>query len=106
MSTTESAPTGSQPSPSAPPNPDPGTPGTPGPTVRAAATSAAVAAAAKVASTKMASAGPEVLTAADQERRRRLNRMKAIATGALVLMAVIFVIAFSLEDRYPWLGYI
>ena len=32
--------------------------------------------------------------------------MKAVATGALVLMAVIFVIAFSLEDRYPWLGYV
>jgi len=48
----------------------------------------------------------EVLSPADQERRRRLNRMKAVATGALVLMAVIFVIAFSLEDRYPWLGYV
>ena len=48
----------------------------------------------------------EVLSPADQERRRRLNRMKAVATGALVLMAVIFVIAFSLEDSYPWLGYV
>jgi len=48
----------------------------------------------------------DALSPADQERRRRLNRMKAVATGALVLMAVIFVIAFSLEDRYPWLGYV
>ena len=48
----------------------------------------------------------EILTPADQERRRRLNRMKAVATGALVLMAVIFVIAFSLEDRYTWAGYV
>ncbi len=48
----------------------------------------------------------EVLTPADQERKRRLNRMKAVATGALVLMAVIFVITFSLEDQYPWLGYV
>jgi len=48
----------------------------------------------------------EQLSPADQERRRRLNRMKAVATGALVLMAVIFVIAFSLEARYPWLGYV
>ena len=47
-----------------------------------------------------------MLSPADQERRRRLNRMKAVATGALVLMAIIFVIAFSLEDQYPWLGYV
>ncbi|HEY5114496.1 MAG TPA: hypothetical protein VIJ00_03120, partial [Nakamurella sp.] len=46
------------------------------------------------------------LSPADEERRRRLNRMKLIATGALVLMAIIFVIAFSLQDRYPWLGYV
>ena len=46
------------------------------------------------------------LSPADEERRRRLNRMKLIATGALVLMAVIFVVAFSLQDRYPWLGYV
>lgn len=50
--------------------------------------------------------GSATLSPADQERRRRLNRMKAVATGALVLMAVIFVITFSLEDEYPWLGYI
>ena len=50
--------------------------------------------------------GSDVLSPADEERRRRLNRMKAVATGALVLMAVIFVIAFSLEERYPWLGYV
>ena len=53
-----------------------------------------------------APSGQDVLSPADQERRRRLNRMKAIATGALVLMAIIFVIAFSLEDSYPWLGYV
>lgn len=52
------------------------------------------------------SGGGDVLTPADQERRRRLNRMKAVATGALVLMAIIFVIAYSLEERYPWLGYV
>jgi uncharacterized membrane-anchored protein YjiN (DUF445 family) len=48
----------------------------------------------------------DALSPADEERRRRLNRMKAVATGALVLMAIIFVIAFSLEERYPWLGYV
>ena len=50
--------------------------------------------------------GSGALSEADEERRRRLNRMKLIATGALVLMAVIFVIAFLLQDRYPWLGYV
>src|SRR5664279_1327468 len=48
----------------------------------------------------------EVLGPADQERRRRLNKIKAVATGALVLLAVIFVIAFALEQRHPWLGYV
>ncbi len=48
----------------------------------------------------------QVLSASDEIKRRGLRKMKTIATGALVLMAVIFVIAFSLEDRYPWLGYI
>ncbi len=46
------------------------------------------------------------LTPADQVRRRALIRMKAIATGALVVMAIIFVFAFSFEDEYPWLGYV
>jgi len=46
------------------------------------------------------------LSPSDEIKRRALRKMKAIATGALVLMAIIFVIAFSLEDRYPWLGYV
>ena len=32
--------------------------------------------------------------------------MKGVALGALVFMAVVFVIAFTLQDRYPWLGYV
>ena len=48
----------------------------------------------------------QVLTPADAERRRRLVQMKVIATSMLALMAVIFVIAFSLQDRHPWLGYV
>ena len=48
----------------------------------------------------------QVLSASDEIKRRGLRKMKTIATGALVLMAVIFVIAYSLEDRYPWLGYV
>ncbi|MGM7699617.1 DUF445 domain-containing protein [Microbacterium sp. A84] len=46
------------------------------------------------------------LSPADQERLRALRRMKAIAVGALVFMAVVFVIAFWLQQRQPWLGYV
>ena len=48
----------------------------------------------------------QLLNPADAERRRRLVQMKLIATSMLVLMAIIFVIAFSLQDRHPWLGYV
>jgi len=97
MSTTESAPTGRQPTAPATSAEPLRTPGSAGPT------SGPV----PVTSIKHPpDFGPETLNAADQERRRRLNRMKAIATGALVLMAIIFVIAFALEDEYPWLGYV
>jgi uncharacterized membrane-anchored protein YjiN (DUF445 family) len=47
-----------------------------------------------------------LLSPADQERRRGLRVMKGVALGALVLMAVVFVIAFMLQDRYPWLAYV
>lgn len=47
-----------------------------------------------------------LLSPADQERRRGLRLMKGVALGALVFMAVVFVIAFVLEGRYPWLGYV
>ena len=46
------------------------------------------------------------LTPADTERRRRLVQMKILATSMLGLMAVIFVIAFSLQDRHPVWGYV
>ncbi len=46
------------------------------------------------------------LTPADAQRRLRLVRMKVIATSMLAVMAVIFVIAFALQDRHPWLGYV
>lgn len=47
-----------------------------------------------------------LLSPADQERLRALRRMKAIAIGALVFMAIAFVVAFWLESRYPWLAYV
>ncbi|WFP16847.1 DUF445 domain-containing protein [Citricoccus muralis] len=42
----------------------------------------------------------------DEQRAAALKRMKLVATSVLVVLAVIFVIAFIYEDRYPWLGYV
>ncbi|WP_143187276.1 DUF445 family protein, partial [Microbacterium sp. AR7-10] len=47
-----------------------------------------------------------LLSPADQERLRSLRRMKAVALGALIFMAVVFVLSFWLESRHPWLGYL
>lgn len=44
--------------------------------------------------------------APDAERLAALRRMKRLATGLLVLAAVVFAIAFALQDRFPWLGYV
>ena len=46
------------------------------------------------------------LSPADQQRLRALRRMKAVALGALVFMAVAFVIAFALQERVGWLAYV
>ncbi|KQM15694.1 hypothetical protein ASF83_07070 [Plantibacter sp. Leaf171] len=46
------------------------------------------------------------LTAADADRARALRSMKRLATGLLLVMAVIFAVAFALEGRYPWLAYV
>ena len=37
-------------------------------------------------------------------KQLRLDRMKRIATGLLVAVSVVFVVARLLEERYPWLG--
>lgn len=42
----------------------------------------------------------------DAERRAGLRRMKLVSTSLLVLAAVIFSVAFALQDSYPWLGYV
>ncbi|WP_336646860.1 DUF445 domain-containing protein [Microbacterium sp. USHLN186] len=47
-----------------------------------------------------------LLSPADQERLRGLRRMKAVALGALIVMAIVFVFSFWLESRHPWLGYV
>ena len=42
----------------------------------------------------------------DEERAAALRRMKILATALLVVLAVIFVVAFALQERYPWLQYV
>jgi uncharacterized membrane-anchored protein YjiN (DUF445 family) len=42
----------------------------------------------------------------DAERRIALRRMKVLATSLLVVAAVVFAVAFALQDRYPWLGFV
>ncbi len=46
------------------------------------------------------------VTPADFERLAQLRRMQAIAIGLLGAMAILFVVSFILQDRYPWLGYV
>ena len=41
-----------------------------------------------------------------EERQRNLERMKRRATGLLVLMAVVFIVARILEPDHSWIGYI
>jgi uncharacterized membrane-anchored protein YjiN (DUF445 family) len=41
-----------------------------------------------------------------EERQRNLDRMKRRATGLLVLMGIVFVVARALEPQHPWLGYV
>lgn len=54
----------------------------------------------------MARTPTDLLSIADQERRHGLRVMKGVALGALLLMAIVFIVAFVLQDRYPWLGYV
>ncbi|MFS0913312.1 DUF445 domain-containing protein [Microbacterium sp. 179-I 3D2 NHS] len=46
------------------------------------------------------------LSPADQVRLRALRRMKAVALGALVFMALAFVVAFAFQERIGWLAYV
>ena len=46
------------------------------------------------------------MTSPDAERAAALRRMKLLATGLLAVLAVIFVVAFALQDAYPWLQYV
>ncbi|HEX6910130.1 MAG TPA: DUF445 family protein, partial [Longimicrobium sp.] len=42
----------------------------------------------------------------EEEKRERLEQMKRMATGLLVLAAIIFVVASMFEGRWPGLGYV
>ncbi|GAA1609764.1 DUF445 domain-containing protein [Leucobacter chromiireducens subsp. chromiireducens] len=46
------------------------------------------------------------VTPDDFQRLRDLRRMQRIAVGLLIGMAVVFVVSFVLQERYPWLGYV
>src|SRR6202022_4677876 len=41
-----------------------------------------------------------------EERQRSLDRMKRRATGLLIVMGVVFVVARMFEAQHPWLGYV
>lgn len=42
----------------------------------------------------------------DLDRAVALRRMKRLATSLLVVMAVVFAVAFAFQERYPWLQYV
>ncbi len=54
----------------------------------------------------MARTPTALLSPADQERRHGLRVMKGVALGALIFMAVLFAVAFALQEQYPWLAYV
>lgn len=54
----------------------------------------------------MARTPTAALSPADQERRRALRVMKGVALGALLGMAVVFAISFSLQREVEWLQYV
>ncbi|MDL9980613.1 DUF445 domain-containing protein [Microbacterium sp. ASV49] len=54
----------------------------------------------------MARTPTALLSPADQERLRGLRVMKGIALSALILLSIVFVIAFALQDRFPALAYV
>lgn len=50
--------------------------------------------------------GAAPLSAADRVRLAGLRRMKAVALGALVAMAILFAVAFPLQDDIPAMAYV
>ncbi|SDP01789.1 Uncharacterized membrane-anchored protein YjiN, DUF445 family [Microbacterium sp. ru370.1] len=54
----------------------------------------------------MARTPTAALSPADQERRRALHVMKGVALGALLAMALVFAVSFSLQREVEWLQYV
>ncbi|MDN8549936.1 DUF445 domain-containing protein [Microbacterium sp. NM3R9] len=54
----------------------------------------------------MAPTPTSLLSPADQVRRQGLRRMKAVALGALLFMAVVFAVSFPLQQAIPAFGYV
>ncbi|QAY58651.1 DUF445 domain-containing protein [Microbacterium protaetiae] len=54
----------------------------------------------------MAHTPTALLSPADRVRRGALRRMKAIALGALIFLAIVFAVSFALEERLPALAYV
>lgn len=46
------------------------------------------------------------LSAGDAEKAAALRKMKLVALGFLIAMAIVFVFAFALQKEYPWLQYV
>ncbi len=46
------------------------------------------------------------LAQAEQEKIRRLEAMKRLATGLLLLMAVVFAVTHKAQESYAWLSYV
>lgn len=46
------------------------------------------------------------VTPDDFSRLAQLRKMQTIAVGLLIAMAIVFVVSFALQDRYPWLSYV
>src|SRR4051812_32111559 len=51
-------------------------------------------------------AGRRPAASTDAEKAAALRRMKMLALSLLIVMAVIFVIAFAFQEQYPWLEYV
>ena len=54
----------------------------------------------------MMSTPTALLSPADQQRKRDLRVMKSVALGALIFMAIVFVIAFALQRDIPAFAYV
>ncbi|MBO1901643.1 DUF445 family protein [Leucobacter weissii] len=46
------------------------------------------------------------VTPADFERLAQLRRMQRLALALLGIMALLFVVSFALQERYPWLAFV